>query len=444
MKLNGVERIPSSLIACFINGDEVQITELAYEGFSFRTAKELGKIDQLNLQFFYFAKSSYEAVQLTDYIITQEANKFSISYSILTEQADYKAQTARLLRDYSNYISLKMTGDDSYLSEQMVNYPAEGDEHFYTSLELQKQEWFQGLAKVDYPIRHDFELAISIDNYVEYHRYLEMGTSKYYHEVLGENHLQSHPQFQVNPVRIYIGNQFCHNLIPDKELFRKLLEQANQEQLAITLEFPYLRDELIEETMELLHEIYIFQKNLSKPIEIVVNDWGMLKLLQDKTDIFSCNLGILLNKRRKDPRLPYKQGWKENVDKLSENNLNGAEYYHFLRDKWKITRFEQEACGYTIHVPKGKNSLHVPFYQTNTSQFCTLYAKLHTGERGNQQLITACPRYCEETVYMYPKHLKMIGKYNSLFAYDERILRDADLMEDYLENGIDRIVLKLL
>lgn len=444
MKLNGVERVPASLVTCLANGEEVQITEIVYEGFSFRVATELGKIERLELQFFHFANSSYETVQLTDYASMQEEKQFYSIHTIMTEQAEYKAQTARLLKDYSNYISLKMTGDDSYLSEEMVAYPAEEDNHFHTSWEQQKHEWFQELSEIDYPIAHEYELALSIDNYVEYHRYLKMDISQYYREVLRENHLQSHPLFQLEPVRIYIGNQFCHNLIPNKELFRKLLEKANKEQLAITLEFPYLRDELLEETMENLNEIYIYQKNLGKPIEIVVNDWGMLKLLQDKTDIFSYNLGILLNKRRKDPRFRYKQGWKKNVDNLMENNLNGANYCHFLRDKWKVSRFEQEACGYPIRVPEGKNSLHLPYYQTNTSQFCTLYAKCNTGERGNQQLITTCPRYCEDTAYMYPKHLKMIGKYNSLFAYDERILKDANLMQNYLENGIDRIVLKLL
>lgn len=444
MKLNGVKRIPSSLVACLVNGEEVQITELAYEGFSFRTAGELPNITRIELHFFHFADSNYQLELLTSYTMKQERNRFGISYTILTEQAGYKAQTASLFRDYSNYISLKMMGDDSHLSEQMVNYPAQEDNYFHTSLEEQKHEWFQGLEKIEYQVNHDYELAISIDNYVSYQKYLESDIQQYYEQLLETHNLQNHPLFKRNPTRLYIGNQFCHNLLPTYKLFRRIMDKANQEKLAITLEFPYLRDELLVETSELLNEIYHDQKTQGEPIEIIVNDWGMLTLLQDKTDFFILNLGILLNKRRKDPRFQYKHGWSENVDNLAENNLNGAKFYHFLKDDWKITRFEQESCGYPFHVPKGKNSLSIPFYQTNTSQFCTMYAKCSTGERGNQKLVAACPRYCEETAYLYPKHLKMIGKYNSLFAYDDSILRDANLMEYYLENGIDRIALKLL
>ena len=32
------------------------------------------------------------------------------------------------MTDYGNYISLKLAGDDAYLSEKMVGYPAELDE----------------------------------------------------------------------------------------------------------------------------------------------------------------------------------------------------------------------------------------------------------------------------------------------------------------------------
>ena len=94
-----------------------------------------------------------------------------------------------------------------------------------------------------------------------------------------------------------------------------------------------------------------------------------------------------------------------------------------------------------MKIAVGNHSLHIPFYQTNTSQFCTLYAVCTTNDRGNQNLVKNCSRYCEEYVFLYPKHLKAIGRYNSIFGFDDSILSNTDELNYYLENGIDRIVL---
>lgn len=42
-------------------------------------------------------------------------------------------------------------------------------------------------------------------------------------------------------------------------------------------------------------------------------------------------LGVLLNKRRKDVRLPYKHGIGNHVDSLAENNLNCGFYQDYLK-----------------------------------------------------------------------------------------------------------------
>ena len=76
------------------------------------------------------------------------------------------------------------------------------------------------------------------------------------------------------------------------------------------------------------------------------------------------------------------------------------------------------------------------FFQTNTSQYCTLYAVCRYGDREKQKLPENCPKYCEQKVFLYPKHLKMVGRYNSLFGYDEKILWDEKQLQDYLEQGL--------
>lgn len=97
------------------------------------------------------------------------------------------------------------------------------------------------------------------------------------------------------------------------------------------------------------------------------------------------------------------------------NAVNSDFFQDFLKNEYNFCRFEFESCGYKQKLPGGRHSLHIPFYQTNTSQYCTLYARCREGQRGRQKLVTACPRYCEDYVFSYPDHLHMIGKYNSLF-----------------------------
>ena len=138
--------------------------------------------------------------------------------------------------------------------------------------------------------------------------------------------------------------------------------------------------------------------------------------------------------------MSYKKG---NVELLQENNLNAEFYREYLEQEFGIHRFEWESCGYDMTLPPGKNSLHLPFFQTNTSQYCTLYAVCRYGDRGKQKLPENCPNYCDKKVFLYPKHLKMVGRYNSLFGYDGKILWDEKQLQDYLEQGIDRIVVNV-
>ena len=128
---------------------------------------------------------------------------------------------------------------------------------------------------------------------------------------------------------------------------------------------------------------------------------------------------------------------------MSENNLNSKIFSDFLKEN-KIERYEYENCGYEILIGEGKHSLQMPFYVTNTSQYCTLYAMCKNLDRGSQKLVNSCPKYCMDYVFAYPKHLKMVGKYNSLFAFDDTLLKDNNMLEKYVNKGIDRIVLNFM
>ena len=153
-------------------------------------------------------------------------------------------------------------------------------------------------------------------------------------------------------------------------------------------------------------------------------------------------LGTLLNKRKKDPRMSYKMGDKT---LLEQNNLNAGFYRTYLEESFGISCYEWESCGYTQEIPqKIQNHLHVPFYQTNTSSYCTLCAVLEHGERGKQRERQECPAPCLEHSFFYPKHLYMKGKYNSLFALDKHLLDEPEQLKRELGIKWNRLVVKLL
>ena len=177
-----------------------------------------------------------------------------------------------------------------------------------------------------------------------------------------------------------------------------------------------------------------------KDVEIVVNDWAVLSMAKKTPHLKLC-MGTLLNKRKKDPRMKYKKGTREFY---SENSLNADFYRDFLREKCGFQRFEWESCGYPQRFPEGKNSLHFPFYQTNTSQYCQLHAICTEGERGKQCFVENCPHFCEKYMLIYPEHLHMIGRYNSLFGLDLETLMHPEILKEKEEAGIDRFVLGLI
>mgnify|MGYP000081835410 CR=1 FL=1 len=295
--------------------------------------------------------------------------------------------------------------------------------------------------------RKNIEVAVELDRPELYERYLSMKFRDFMDWYWNVNGAKELGKRMPVPDRIYVGNAFCHLLFPEKRQLFEILKKAESEGLAVTVTFSYLREFMLKPVENLLDELEEWCRNRETFPEIAANDWGLLEILRERKEwkeekevLVPC-MGTLLNKRKKDPRMGYKQG---ETGYFRENSLNAEFYRTYLRDTFGIRRYEWEPCGYRQKFPEGKNSIHVPFYQTNTSQYCTLYAVCKNGERGKQELPESCPGYCREKVFLYPKHLKMAGRYNSLFALDGSAVSGMMDMEMWKKQGIDRLVVNLL
>lgn len=461
-KINGAPMIPFALLACRIGESELRVTELAAEGFTVRCAGELPPCEEIVLAFYHSGAGTYRRVRLREYTIeAAEETRFFREYLVLTKQEDYRQETGRLFREYQNCISLKMTGDDGYLSRELVGYPWEREEEHFRTFEEQKRVWMreacEGAAGQKFP--GGLALAVCLDSAKWREAYLRLDGEEFAAAYREANHLSGHP-IAGHPVdRIYVGNQFCSHLFPEAEELFAVLEKARAQGHGVTLMLPAAQERQMQERARLLEMAAEWCEKRGIRMEAAVNDWGTAWLLRDRRSVLEPVLGILLNRRRKDVRSPYKiglagreaypreeygLGQQGGFQELSETGLNSAFYGTYLRETFGIARYEMEACGYLQKIPEGRHSLHLPFYQTNTSAYCPLYAACHEGSRGRQRPVSACPEYCRTQAFLYPSHLGMAGRYNSLFGYDRDILRSLRILGEYARAGVDRVVIGML
>lgn len=446
MEREEVELLPSGLITCLLNSKEVRIMKISPEKLTIRLAQEVKEINELKVIFYVFDENRYKEITIEKYnLINKGKHEFYVTYVFSIKDEIYLQNVRNAFNNYTRYIRLKAYSDDNDFSNEMVGYPSEKDYDFYEDYISQKQEWMANLNydSFNYRILNSVELAINVDNYELYNKYLNEDIETFMSNYLKDNFIEKHKLMYKNISRIYVGNEFCHNLFPSKRMLIDIIKKANNEGLEVTICFTYVRECYIDKTKSIINEIYNWCNENNKKIEIVINDWGMLKVVENKQDYLTLCLGVLLNKRKKDPRYIYKNGYNENKALIGDNSLNSKIFSEFLKDN-NINRFEYESCGYKLNIAKGNHTLHMPFYVTNTSQYCTLYAKCTRMNRGRQKLVMGCPMYCKDYIFSYPKHLKMVGKYNSLFSFDDTLLHDSKKLEQYINEGIDRILLNFI
>ena len=448
-----ISMLPFGILAGYWGKREVRITAISEYGFQTRLATP-ATAEQKNapweLAFYDQKTAAYQRILLRDATFLKEKEEdFDVVYTFATEQDDYRNAVQRLALQYGQYIRWKMEDDDAALAEEMTGYPAEQDAFHLESLEEQKKVWFSDIGKETFTaLQNGFaesgqpgqsvELALELDRPEWYKAYLSMESAAFFDAYFRRNQIPDPPLF--HPDRLYIGNAFCPHLAPPEEELFALMDKACRESFAITLTFPFLLEENLTETQARLQHLARWCEQKNKTIEIVVNDWGTAHLAA-QLPVFSLCLGVLLNKRKKDPRMAYKLG---NRTLFEQNSVHAAFYREYLKEEFRMERYEWESCGdtSTSKFLEGKNSLRLPFYQTNTSQYCPLYAACTEGSHGAQVPIRECPKFCERQAFLYPEHLRMVGRYNSLFGVDLTVLKRTGAMLEL--RGVDRVVVNLL
>ncbi len=455
----------------------IRILELSPESFTFRLdntipTERIEKVQSVVLHFYSFARNTYRELTLQEFqVAVVEQQPFWNLYQITTQNVQFRGCALDLSKEYTRYIRLKLEEEDATVSSKLVGYPEEVEQWKATEQgtgianrngikkpcdkaeEGQVQEPDSGWSNERY------QLAIGLDNRQLQEAYLRYPLEEFQKRYWQEHGLIGHPLAKQPVTHFYIGSQFCPLLFPEETVLFSLLGKMKQEQVEPVLVFSYMEEGSIPQVRQILEGVadwWLGKRKEKKRsgrkcdrIELILNDWGMMALVQEvgrekEVDCFTGSLGVLLNKRRKDTRLPYKNGASQYIQRLWENSCNEKNYAAWLREHWGIERIEYESCGYPVRVQEELGgSLHIPYYQMNTSNRCTLYAACRYGNRGHQTVIKSCPGYCSRQEFQYPEGLHLKGRYNSIFGYDETSLLMGERVRGMLKQKIDRIVVTL-
>lgn len=454
-----IEELPFGLAICAANGETATLTGLSDRQMRLRT-HGAEPLSSLAVRFLTDDRASYVACPVDGWRVShEERTRLGVLRMVDVPCPAFAKEARRALKLYTEYLRLKSLGDDEYLAHALTGCPYV--DTTARSFAGQKAAWLRGAAAFSLP--GDWTLALTADSFAAYRRFLSLPLDAFQREAT-----LNLPAFARPAGRIYIGNAGCPRLFPDRPLLSKLLARAKEQGLNVTIVLPPVSENAVPETERLLACL-----DTTNADELCVNDLGALALAR-KTHL-TPTLGIQLNRRRKDARLPYKTGcrgartsetprssdpsdnvsatlsgvqpascetgWQNALPLLSRNGLDDADFREWLAELG-VTRFEYEACGYAPSIAPGRHSLHLPFYQTNTSHACPLAAACFGLDPG--QDVPDCRHICETRARLYPDELHMVGRYNSLFALDPNILASPAPLSRLLASGVDRIVVNLL
>ena len=421
-----VEGVPSGLISCRAGEKDAHILGISPGRVLLRSAEALPP--DVPLRFLFYQPEAGGC--LTHTLIQYETgearceNGAVLSWFFFDDPA-CAAHIRRALNAYARYVELRASEGASAYGHATTGYPIGLDDVFPASPEKARETWFAQL-----PPLHPGDgcaLAAGLNCRELWELYLSTPMDTFWDAYARIRRIPRLILPERKADRLYIGNPFCRLVFPEEQVLEAILAKAQGEGLAVTLVTAEMRAGEEERADRL------FALAAKHRLEVEINDWGMLWRAQPFRDEITLLLGTRLNRRRKDPRMQWKAGFKTQAGLLSRNALNDDGYRTFLAELG-IRRFEYESCGLATQAPEAACSLHLPFYQTNTSLWCPIHALCTQGDRGAQRPAEHCPRWCESNVLLYPGHLRMLGRWNSLLALDPEPLRTAEAFDRWVLN----------
>lgn len=169
------------------------------------------------------------------------------------------------------------------------------------------------------------------------------------------------------PDRLYIGDEFCLNRLPQVSELEGMLDLAREKELSITFLTPVLTDTGLVSCNGLFDCLHQWESD----VEVVVNDLGVLFYLKKRYPDFQLSMGRLFNKGFKDPRLSADFETMKavlNAASFEQSNMQS------LARSLGVARLEQDLFPYAdpgkLQALGLDRSIYFPFGCVTTGRAC--------------------------------------------------------------------------
>ncbi|MEI6126338.1 MAG: hypothetical protein WCQ99_07255 [Pseudomonadota bacterium] len=235
--------------------------------------------------------------------------------------------------------------------------------------------------------------------------------------------------------RVYFGDEFCERLLPGTKDLGEVMGKVEGRGLPFTLVTPYVTEAGIQHLEKLLCL-------LPGGTAVVINDWGVLRMLKSKFPGLVPVLGRLMTKIKRGPRIKnfLEVLPRDAIDHFRRTNLGVPGYVKFLFDN-SITRAELDnpLQGLDLSdVPKELHlSLYIPFAYVTTTRFC-LVANCDKPDKKGFIGVFPCGKECQKYTFYLDNAVMttlLIRRGNTLF------IKNTDVPRELKDSAIDRVVI---
>ncbi len=237
--------------------------------------------------------------------------------------------------------------------------------------------------------------------------------------------------------RAHLGNEFCERLLPSTSMLKEAVCWCQTNNLGITLVTPMLADHGIAQLTTLL-------ASTPDGSEVVCNDFGVIRLVNERFEGLIPVAGRQMCKMIKDPRLPSAD-WANSAPPGTQSGL-----FTKLMQRLNVNSHETEVRPFaqtSDFQPNGLNlGAHLPFGYTLKGRICRL-GSAHLAKTKKFTPGHSCSKEC----LSYFSKMERLGKQSTheldaflrgntvFYRYDKE--QEAVLAEAINKGWVNRIIL---
>jgi collagenase-like PrtC family protease len=247
--------------------------------------------------------------------------------------------------------------------------------------------------------------------------------------------------------RIYFGNEFCENKLPNLPETQEIVKFCDENSLGFSLLLPPMSSQGFKKVIDIINGLKI-----EAPFEIICNSWGAIDAFKGVSGA-EIVLGRLLNKVKHDPFIANNMEaiiklYKERYDYpladddeikryLCQSNVNNK-YFDALLNENDIMRVETDIPYQILNENHKKSTLYYPIQFVTMGRYC-FWSGIDVAEKKQKfKPNSDCKQFCNlyfSKIKSFDNEIKLFSNGNTVFSkqtYDYYGEFDRYVLEDTL------------